>query len=92
MKSKKQFVNALEDNVQERGAMSRLLSDRAQAEISARVVGILRALHVGQWQSEAHQQHQNPSERRHQTVKTMTNTLLDCSGSPACTWLRCFVL
>jgi hypothetical protein len=36
MKSEKQFVNTLEeDNIRERGAMSRLLSDRAQVEISA---------------------------------------------------------
>ena len=85
MKTEKQFVNTLEDNIRERGAMSRLLSDRAQVEISSRVVGILRALHIGQWQSEPHQQHQNPCERRYQTLKTMTNTLLDRSGSPAST-------
>jgi hypothetical protein len=89
VKSEKQFVNILEDNIRERGAMSRLLSDRAQVEISTRVIGILRALHVGQWQSEPHQQHQNPCERRCQTLKTMTNTLLDRSGPPACTWLLC---
>jgi hypothetical protein len=91
MKNEKQFVNTLEDNIRERGAMSRLLSDRAQVEISARVVGILRALHIGQWQSEAEQQHQNPCERRYQTLKTTTNTLLDRSGSPAYTWLLCLM-
>jgi hypothetical protein len=91
MKTEKQFVNTLEDNIRERGAMSRLLSDRAQVEISARVVGILRALHIGQWQSEPHQQHQNPCERRYQTLKTMTNTLLDRSGSPGYTWLLCLM-
>ncbi len=91
MKSEKQFVNTLEDNIRERGAMNRLISDRAQVEISARVLGILRALHIGQWQSEPHQQQQNPCERRCQTLKTMTNTLLDRSGSPACTWLLCLM-
>jgi hypothetical protein len=89
MKTEKQFVNTLEDNIRERGAMSRLLSGRAQVEISARIVGILRAMHIGQWQSEPHQQHQNPCERRYQTLKTMTNTLLDRSGSPGYTWLLC---
>jgi hypothetical protein len=68
MKTEKQFVNTLEDNIRERGAMSRLLSDRAQVEISARVVGISRALHIGQWQSEPHQHHQNPCERSYQTL------------------------
>jgi hypothetical protein len=91
MKTEKQFVNTLEDNIRERGAMVRLLSDRAQVEISSRVVSILRALSIGQWQSEPHQQHQNPCERRYQTVKTTTNTLLDRSGSPAYTWLLCLM-
>jgi hypothetical protein len=91
MKSEKQFVDTLEDNIHERGAMSRLLSDRAQVEISARVVGLLHALHIGQWQSEPHQQHQNPCKRRYQTVKTTTNTLLDRSGSPAYTWILCLM-
>jgi hypothetical protein len=40
MKTEKQFVNTIEDNIHERGAMSWLLSDRAQVEISARLVGI----------------------------------------------------
>ena len=92
MKNEEQFVNTLEDNIRERGAMSRLLSDRAQVEISARVVSILRALHIGQWQSEPHQQHQNPCERRYQTLKTTTNTLLDRSGSPVYTWLLCLCM
>jgi hypothetical protein len=91
MKNKKQFLNTLEDNIRERGAMSRLLSGRAQMEISARVVGILCALHIGQWQSRLHQQHQNPCKRRYHTLKTMTNTLLDRSGSPGYTWLLCLM-
>jgi hypothetical protein len=91
MKTEKQFVNTLEDNIREQGAMSRLPSDRAQVEIRARIVDILRALHIGQWQSEAHQQYQNPSERRYQTLKTMMNTLLDRSGSPPYTWLLCLM-
>jgi hypothetical protein len=91
MKTEKQFVNTLEDNIRKHGAMSWLLSDRAQVEISACVVGILLALHIGQWQSEQHQQHQNPCERRYQTLKTMTNTLLDRSGSPGYTWILCLM-
>jgi hypothetical protein len=91
MKSEKQFVNTLEDNIRERGAVNRLVSDRAQVEISARVLGILHALCIGQWQSESHQQHQNPCERRCQTLQTMTDTLLDRSDSRACTWLLCLM-
>ena len=91
MKSEKQFVNTLEDNIRQRGAMNRLVSDRAKVEISNRVLGLLRALAISSWQSEPHQQHQNFAERRWQTIKTMTNTLLDRSGSPAYTWLLCLL-
>ncbi len=77
MKTDKQFVNTLEDNIRERGAPTKLVSDRAQVEISAKVQDILRTLFIGHWQSEPHQQHQNPAERRFQTVKTTTNTILD---------------
>jgi hypothetical protein len=90
MKTDKQFVNTLEDNIRERGAMSKLISDRAQAEISNKVVDILRALFISSWQSEPHQQHQNYAENRYQTVsKTMGNTILDRTGAPSYTWLLC---
>ena len=97
MKTDSQFINTLEDNIRERGAMSKLISDCAQVEMSRRVLDILRSLCISGWQSEPHQQHQNPAERRYQTAKRMTNTLLDRSGSPASTWLlallyACFVL
>ena len=97
MKTDSQFVNTLEDNIRERGAMSKLISHCAQVELSKRVLDVIRSLCISSWQSEPHQQHQNPAERRFQTVKKMTNTLLDRSGSPASTWLLamtyvCFLL
>ena len=97
MKTDSQFVNTLEDCIRERGAMSQLVSDCAQVETSKRVLELIRALCISNWSSEPHQQHQNPAERRYQTVKRMTNTLLDRSGSPASTWLLaityvCFIL
>ena len=42
MKSGKQFVNTLEDNIRRRGAMDKLLSDSAKTEISNKVMDILR--------------------------------------------------
>ena len=69
--------------------MSKLISDRAQVEISKRVLDYLRALCIGSWQSEPYQQHQNPAERRYQVAKTMTNTIMDRTGSPAYLWLLC---
>ena len=91
MKSDKQFVNTLEDNIRKRGAPTKLVSDRAQVEISDKVKDILRALCIGDWQSEPHQQQQNPAERKFQTVKRMTNTVLDHTGAPASTWLLCLM-
>ena len=41
MKTDKQFVNTLEDNIRKLGAIDKLISDRAQSEISNRVKDIL---------------------------------------------------
>jgi hypothetical protein len=97
MKTKKAFVNTLQDVIRRRGAPSKLVSNRAQVEISGRVKDILRSLIIGDWQSEPHQQHQNPAERKYQDVKRMANTIMDRTGSPPQTWLLalmyvCFVL
>ena len=91
MKTSKQFVNTLEDNIRDRGAMNRLISDSAQVEISNKVQDILRSLFIKSWQSEPYYQHQNLSERRFQTVKRTTNTVLDRTGSPPSVWLLCML-
>ena len=44
MRTEKQLVNTLEDNIRDRGAMKQLLSDSAQSEISKRILDILRTL------------------------------------------------
>ncbi len=54
MKSEKQCVNTLEDNIQKRGAMDKLISDWAQLKISAKVHDVLQALCIDDWQSEPH--------------------------------------
>ena len=51
VKSEKQFINTLEDNVRERGAMDKLVSDRAQVEISERIMNFLCGLVIAAWQS-----------------------------------------
>ena len=89
IKRDSQFVNTLEDNIIQRGAPNKLISDRAQVLISHKVEDILRTLCINNWQSEPHQQHQNPAERRYQTVKNCTNRLLDRTGAPATVWLLC---
>ena len=46
MRSGKQFVNTLEDNIHRRGAMEKLISDSAKNEISHKVKDILRAYNI----------------------------------------------
>jgi hypothetical protein len=87
MKTDKEFVLTLQDNIRKRGAMDKLISDRAQTEISHKVLDILRNYIIDDWQSEPYHEHQNPAERRYQTIKTYTNKLLDRTGAPATTWL-----
>ena len=62
MKSGKQFVNMLEDNIRRRGAMDILLSDSAKPERSKKVMDILRAYHISNWHSGPCKQNQNPAE------------------------------
>ena len=91
IKADRQFVNTLEDNIRYRGAPTRLISDRAQVEISQKVLDILRTLCIGDWQSEPHQQQQNPAERRYQTIKNAANRIMDRTGAPPKTWLLCLI-
>jgi hypothetical protein len=91
IKSNKQFVNTLLENITQHGAPTKLISDRAQVEISERVKQVLWHLHISTWQSELHQQHQNPAKRQYQNIKWLCITILDRSGAPAYTWLLCLM-
>ena len=91
LKSQKQFVNTLEDNIRFRGAMSKLISDYAKVEISNKVKGILRMYHSSSWNSEPYHQNQNPAEGRYCTLKSWTNTIMNRSGAPADCWLLCMI-
>ena len=91
LRSPKQFVNLLEDNIQKCGAMDKLVSNRVQTEIGQREQDILQALFISSWQSEPHQQQQNPAEHKYQMLRWYTNTKLSCTGAPANTWLLCLL-
>ena len=97
MKNDAEFVGTLKDQIRKRGAMDKLISDRAQLETSKKVLDILRSYRIDDWQSEPYHEHQNFAERRYQTLKTTTNTVMDRTGAPAYTWLLalmyvCYVL
>ena len=89
MKTDADFARTLMDVIRKRGAMDKLVSDKAQAEISQKVKDILRHLIIDDWQSETNYQHQNEAERRYRHVKERVNTILNTSGAPAECWLLC---
>ena len=91
MKTDWQFVNTLEDNIHICGTLMKLINDHSQVEISNKVLDILCALCIGDWQSEPHQQHWNPVECHYQTIEAVANTIFDCTSSLAYLWLLCLM-
>ena len=89
IKSTKQFINTLSDNIRKRGAMDTLISDGGKYEISNRVTDLLRSLFIQDYQSEPYHQHQNKAENRFGLAKRYTNTVMNTSGCPAFCWLLC---
>ena len=86
VKSEKQIVDTLEDNIQRWGAMDKLLSDSAKPEIYNKMIDFLRAYHSLNCHSEPYHQNQNPAEWRCRTIKSWTNTVMNRSGAPANCW------
>jgi len=89
MTREKEFINTLQDCVNEHGAPNRLLTDLAQVENSERVIQYLRVLQILRWFSEAFKQFQNPAERYIQSLKTRVNFIMDRVGCPEDVWLLC---
>ena len=87
--SSKKVLNTLQDNIRFSGAMSKLLSDYAQVEISNKVKDMLRMYHSSSWHSEPYHQNQIPSEWCYRTIKAWTNTILSRTGAPVNCWLLC---
>ena len=83
MRSGKQFVNTLEDNICRHRAMDKLIIDSANNEISHMVKDTLRAYNINDWQSEPYHQNQNPAEWRYRTIKAWVNTIMNRMGAPA---------
>ena len=81
IKSTKQIVNTLQDNIQFRGAMETLISDGGSSLISHKVKDILRTLLIGEYRSEPYHQHQNKAENHYQTTESMSNALMNVTDS-----------
>ena len=86
-----EFAGILEDNICQRGAMDCLVSDGAKAEISAKVVDILRMYKCSNYMSEPEHQHQNFAENRIRTLKGTLNRIMDRTRAPGYTWLLCLI-
>jgi hypothetical protein len=91
LKTDKAFVNTFEDNIRERGAMYKLISDCAKAEMSERVKHILTALCISSWYSEPYHQNPNFAENQYKTIKAATNRVMHFSGAPANIWLLALI-
>ena len=89
IKTQKQFINTLYDNIRFRGAMTTLITDGGRYEISKKVADLLRNLFIKQHESDPYHQHQNKAEQRYGVVKRYINTLmyvchlLNATASPA---------
>ena len=89
IKSTKQFINTLSDNIRKRGAMDTLISDGGKYQISQRVTDLLHFLFIQDYQSEPYHQHQNKAENCFGLAKRYTITVMNTSGCPAFCWLLC---
>ncbi|KAL7570772.1 hypothetical protein ACA910_014402 [Epithemia clementina (nom. ined.)] len=89
IKSTKQFVNTLQDNICQCGAMESLISNGGAALILQKVKDILRTLLIADYQSEPYHQHQNYAENWFATMKHWVNTIMNLTGWPAFCWLLC---
>ena len=89
MQEENQVAKTLQDLIRKRGAPDLLISDNAKSEIGKAVTEILRHYAIGDFQSEANQQNQNPAERRIQDIKAMVNMVMDRTGTPAQYWVMC---
>ena len=89
IKSTKQFINTLSDNIKKRGTMDTLTSDGGKYDISKGVTDLLHSLFIQDYQSEPYHQDQNKTENCFGPAKHYTNTVMNTSGCPACCWLLC---
>ena len=89
--SDKEMPRTLMDEIRRLGAMDRLISDNAKAEVSKKVKDILRMFVIDDWQSEPYKGNQNFAERGWRDTKAKVNNLLNYTGAPSEVWLLALV-
>ena len=91
IKSQKQFINTLYDNIKIRGAMNTIITDGEKYEFLKKVADLLRSLFTKQYESEPYHHYQNKAEQCYGAVKRYINTLMNLTGAPAHCWLLCLL-
>ena len=81
------YVRTLMDEIRKLGAMNRIISDNAKAQISKRAKDILRIFAIGDSQSEPHKGNQNPAELGWRDTKYKIQQILDTKNAPSKCWL-----
>ena len=89
IKSSKQFINTLADNIRNREAIHTLISDGGSYAMSKKVTDLLRSLFIADYQSEPYHQHQNKAENKWGTAKRWVNKIMNSSDCPPSAWLLC---
>ena len=89
IKSTRQFINTLSDNIRKWGAMDTLIIDGGKYDISKGVIDLLHSLLIQDYQSESYHQDQNKAENCFGPATRYTNTVMNTSGCLACCWLLC---
>ncbi len=87
----KAVVGIVQEELRKNGAMDKIISDNAQAQISKAFKNLLRHYCIDDGQSEPHQQNQNPSELEWQHVKRNTNSVMNRESVPLYAWLLCLL-
>ena len=91
-----QFTQVLMDEIRKLGAMNRLISDKAKAQISESAMAILRTYVIDDWHSETGKPNQNHAEIGLSDTIPKIQEVMNTSGAPAMCWLlagqyMCFI-
>jgi hypothetical protein len=78
-----QFTQTLMDEIQTLGAMNRLISDKAKAQISESAMAILRTFSIDDWHIETGKPWQHPAEIGLSSTIPKIQEILNTSGAPA---------
>ena len=89
MKQESEGPTKLEEFIRDWGAPDRIFRDNSKMQNSAAWKKIERIYQIKQATCEPDNQHQNPAERKIQTVKNGVNRIMDRTMTPKFAWFEC---